>query len=380
MQTMISWRRNSVRPAVLQVVNRLVPDDKKYHAHLTIECEDKNVMEFEFNGTGARFDRKCFAMITRLNCGKFPRDSELEHLPYDLWTKFFGKRGPMTWRIDKAFEDLDFDENEVADNVKCCMFYFLETVLLGGDKKRYGVLKPFPLPPIGPWQISWEVDAALYYIRRRSINSPQVYDQRAIVTDCMFWSSIHARYTKYLKEQSEHGEEDELSDTADWEKEMKDSPFDMYALGTLPIGSKSWLEVDYVYVPVNNNNKHWLAAKVDIRNRTITLYDPNNAMSQDEFQCRNAKCLSILFPYLLMVHGYYDLYPELKVEGNSNLEPFDIKRELATNVPQQKVSGDCGIYIIKYIEYMVAKRQFDFYNTNAIFFREKLAVDIFHDR
>ncbi|KAF3451364.1 hypothetical protein FNV43_RR07459 [Rhamnella rubrinervis] len=175
-------------PAISQVVNRLVPDDKKYHAHLTsnfnldraidviknklskgmdnflaswigkffeiktvqfyagfihhlllhqVECEDKNVMEFEFNVTDVRFDKKCFAMITRLNCGKFPHDSELEHLPYDLWTKFFGKRGPMTQgEFSKAFEDLDFDENEVADNVKCCMFYFLKTVLLGGDKKR----------------------------------------------------------------------------------------------------------------------------------------------------------------------------------------------------------------------------------------------------
>ncbi|KAF3455362.1 hypothetical protein FNV43_RR05813 [Rhamnella rubrinervis] len=193
----------------------------------------------------------------------------------------------------------------------------------------------------GAWLDDLEVDVALYYIRRRIINSPQMYDQRAIVTDYMFWSSIHARYTKYLKKQSEHGEEDELSDTADWEKEMKDSPFDMYALGMLPVESKSWLEVDYVYVPVNNDNKHWLAAKVDIWNQTITLYNPNNAMSQDEFQCRNAKCLSILFPYLLMIHGYYDLYPELKVEGNSNLEPFDVKCKSATNIPQQKVSGDC---------------------------------------
>ncbi|KAF3435666.1 hypothetical protein FNV43_RR22757 [Rhamnella rubrinervis] len=73
-----------------------------------VECDYKYVMEFDFNGIGARFDRKCFAMITRLNCGEF----------------------------SKAFKDLDFDEKEVADNVKCCIFYFLETVLLGGDKKR----------------------------------------------------------------------------------------------------------------------------------------------------------------------------------------------------------------------------------------------------
>ncbi|KAF3453887.1 hypothetical protein FNV43_RR04328 [Rhamnella rubrinervis] len=64
----------------------------------------------------------------------------------------------------------------------------------------------------GSWLGDLEMDAALFYIRKRMINYPQIYDQRAIVIDCMFW----------------------------------------------------------VYVPVNNDNKHWLAAKVDIRNRTAT--------------------------------------------------------------------------------------------------------------
>ncbi|KAF3433421.1 hypothetical protein FNV43_RR24523 [Rhamnella rubrinervis] len=74
---------------------------------------------------------------------------------------------------------------------------------------------------------------------------------------------------------------------------MKDSPFDMYALGMLPIRSKSWLEVDNVYVPTNNRNKHW-----------------------------NVKCLSMLFPYILMVHGYYNLYSELKVQINIAVEEW----------------------------------------------------------
>ena len=29
-----------------------------------LECDDTSVMEFNFNGVGARFDRKAFAMIT----------------------------------------------------------------------------------------------------------------------------------------------------------------------------------------------------------------------------------------------------------------------------------------------------------------------------
>ncbi|KAF3433390.1 hypothetical protein FNV43_RR24492 [Rhamnella rubrinervis] len=543
------------------VVNRLAEHDKKYHAHLTnnsnldraidviknklsngmdkllaswigkffeiktvqfcggfihhlllhqVECDDKYVMEFDFNGIGARFDRKCFAMITGLNCGKFPHDLELDHLPYDLWTKFFGKRGPMTQgEFSKAFEDLDLMRRS-CDNVKSFTYPwgnlsydatiaslrsrikrgheianydkadFLSVSIWGfktipivatigprgkyhgsnwiprmlawscpsilqytklattifdrkdytvknelqptkeelqqtymktfwhrpSDRKYYGLpvfrveasksqLLVLPQLPIdgtkdasqSAFQHTSRLEMQIEEIRRElplsNMSVVPVWDpftpidpaERAalsafiddpsttvhpgdydalekssfqLILTSGSWlgdlSSIHARYIKYLKKQSKHRvgdeEEDELSDTVDWEKEMKDSPFDMYALGTLPIGSKSWLDVDYVYVPVNNDNKHWLAAKVDIQNRTVTLYDPNNSMTQDSFQCKNAKCLSVLFPYLLMVHGYYDLYPELKVEGNSNLEPFDIKRESATNVPQQKISED----------------------------------------
>ena len=49
-----------------------------------LECDDTSVMEFDFNGVGARFDRKAFAMVTELNCGKFPFTSELNNLSYDL--------------------------------------------------------------------------------------------------------------------------------------------------------------------------------------------------------------------------------------------------------------------------------------------------------
>ncbi|KAF3455355.1 hypothetical protein FNV43_RR05806 [Rhamnella rubrinervis] len=61
-----------------------------------VECGDNNVMDFDFNSTGVRFDRKSFAMIIRLN--------------YGLMTP--GK-------FIKAFEDSGFNEEkdeDVADN------------------------------------------------------------------------------------------------------------------------------------------------------------------------------------------------------------------------------------------------------------------------
>ncbi|KAF3438454.1 hypothetical protein FNV43_RR21216 [Rhamnella rubrinervis] len=101
-------------------------------------------------------------MITGLNCDKFPHDSELDHLPYDLWTKFFGKRGPMTQgKFSKAFQDLNFYEKEVAVNVKCldihgviCLTmrpsHLCDLGLSEGMRLQitvYGVLKPFLLSP-----------------------------------------------------------------------------------------------------------------------------------------------------------------------------------------------------------------------------------------
>ncbi|KAF3441480.1 hypothetical protein FNV43_RR15394 [Rhamnella rubrinervis] len=101
--------------------------------------DDPHVIEFEFNGVGARFDRKAFAMFTGLNCGKFPKETEMRNLSYSLWTKYFGESGPMTQTEFTRLENIEFkcdNDQEIWDNVKSCMFFFLETVLLPADRSR----------------------------------------------------------------------------------------------------------------------------------------------------------------------------------------------------------------------------------------------------
>ena len=92
-----------------------------------------------------------------------------------------------------------------------------------------------------------------------------------------------------------------------------------------------------VYMPINNASLHWLAAKIDIPSRHVTLYDPSNKMTQWWFQCRNAKCLAVLFPYLLKAHGYYDLHPTLMQDGKVNLLPFTINCEEGPSFLQQNL-------------------------------------------
>ena len=79
-------------------------------------------------------------MVTGLNCGKFRSASELNNLSYELWNKYFGDSCPMTqYDFPRVFKDLDFNEinsQEIKDNVKCCMFYFVEMVLLPANQAR----------------------------------------------------------------------------------------------------------------------------------------------------------------------------------------------------------------------------------------------------
>ena len=129
---------------------------------------------------------------------------------------------------------------------------------------------------------------------------------------------------------------------------------------------------------MNNEDKHWLAAKVDLLSRHITLFDSARGATQDWFQFNNAECLQVLFLYLLEAGGFYKDRPSLKSEATATFQPFTISREEKDKCPQQSVSGDCAVFMVKCIEYLSAWRELDYVQDNMQFFREKYAVDIFH--
>ena len=88
-------------------------------------------------------------------------------------------------------------------------------------------------------------------------------------------------------------------------------------------------------MPFNNTSQHWMAAKVDIRHGHISLFDPDNNMTQSWFQLKNVMPLAVLFPYLLMAYGYYDLHPELTQHGILVHTPFTMSSEEDGSFPQQ---------------------------------------------
>ncbi|KAF3455400.1 hypothetical protein FNV43_RR00024 [Rhamnella rubrinervis] len=98
-------------------------------------------------------------------------------------------------------------------------------------------------------------------------------------------------------------------------------------------------------------------ANVDIPSRHIILYDSAIKMTPKLwFQIKNARPLVVLFLYLLMVNEYYTHHPDQTLD----LTPFRMTREKDSSLPQQISDGDCGVYALKYIEYLIAGRPFDF--------------------
>ncbi|KAF3454486.1 hypothetical protein FNV43_RR04933 [Rhamnella rubrinervis] len=354
-----------------------------------VECDDKYVMEFDFNGIGARFDRKCFAMITGLNCGKFPHGSELDHLPYDLWTKFFGKRGPMTQgEFSKAFEDLDFDEKKLQIMSSAVLDIhgypydatiasLLSRIKRGHEIANYSV-SGFPLAfqiwgfetipivaTIGPrgkyhgsnWiprMLAWSCPSILQYTKLattifdrkddasqsafqhtsrlemqieeiRSDHCPtcrhglgSIYSDRSRERAALSPSLMThlPRYTgTMMREEFVSTDFDKWIMVRKWmpvstsEEDDKLSSNVRSAIVTIACSEgDERLTIRYVCITHSQSDQSlglMLIIEVDIRT-FVTLSDPNNSMTQDSFRKNASACR--LFPYLLMVHGYYDLY------------------------------------------------------------------------
>ena len=58
---------------------------------------------------------------------------------------------------------------------------------------------------------------------------------------------MQGRYCKHVK-QNPHADENTEDEVVndDWEAEMKDSTFQSYVIGQLPLGSSPWTNIDYV--------------------------------------------------------------------------------------------------------------------------------------
>ncbi|CAN7027155.1 unnamed protein product [Brassica oleracea var. botrytis] len=101
------------------------------------------------------------------------------------------------------------------------------------------------------------------------------------------------------------------------------------------------LEIDDIYVPLLVKNEHWVAFWISIPRRRIVIWDSDLAYATDAEIAKAVNPIAHMLPYMLRM---------LSTGAERELYTVDFTHERESGVPQNKQSGDCGVYCLKYIE------------------------------
>ncbi|BBG93373.1 hypothetical protein Prudu_001362, partial [Prunus dulcis] len=143
----------------------------------------------------------------------------------------------------------------------------------------------------------------------------------------------------------------------------------------VPPCGMDWQNVYKVYTPfMLTKYKHWVAVMIDLVLCEIKVYDSKVSLIPDDIVKEELAPLSITLPNLL---NTIDFYEEGVYANNCSRDwwcPWPIER---VDVPQQSNEGDCGMFVLKYIELFSAQLPLATCTShNMPFFRLKLAAEI----
>lgn len=139
---------------------------------------------------------------------------------------------------------------------------------------------------------------------------------------------------------------------------------------------KRWgVDIDDIYIPLSIGQKHWVALHISIPKRHIVVYDSLPST------IRKADLAKVLEPYAVMIPY---LLNEAALTEEKHLFPkdkFTFDRP-TKGVPHQDNGGDCGVFVLKYIECL--SLGYDTFPSglrprNVLSMREKIASDLFSE-
>lgn len=126
-------------------------------------------------------------------------------------------------------------------------------------------------------------------------------------------------------------------------------------------------------MPINFGGTYWVAAEVSFAKRQITIFDPQTKLIVNEQMIQWISYLRELLPWMLIASsGFHRERLTLRV----STDPYDVVR-LTVGVPQQRPgSGDCGVFVLKIIEYLCTGSPFNFGPHDGPILRLKIVVSM----
>ncbi|ESQ46265.1 hypothetical protein EUTSA_v10000500mg [Eutrema salsugineum] len=153
-----------------------------------------------------------------------------------------------------------------------------------------------------------------------------------------------------------------------------------YYTGAAPtycVSNKTWgYDVDDMYSMLHITDDHWVAMWISIPMKHIVIWDSHANTHASDIQIEAAVTpITVLVPYILR-----ECAP---AEDRINLtyDPFTWERIKGHLIPQNKQSGDCGVYCLKYLECHALGMPFPktLCDANIKNIRDKLAAEIFDE-
>ena len=115
---------------------------------------------------------------------------------------------------------------------------------------------------------------------------------------------------------------------------------------------------DIILVPVHIHN-HWTIAIIDLRVKHIKYMDSLGG--------ENNECLDTLLDYLAQ---------ELKDKKNRQLDVYERRRYNDQNLPKQENGSDCGVFTLKFADFVARDAEINFTQGDMPFFRERIMLEI----
>ncbi|GMN69702.1 hypothetical protein TIFTF001_038745 [Ficus carica] len=189
------------------------------------------------------------------------------------------------------------------------------------------------------WLWDDHIDVALYYLRKKIRQYPELEQRQVTMVDTFFSAKVRGLWSVYQRS----------PETFDWDS--CDSILRLM-LGVRVQSGSSWFEVNTLLIPIHTADlKHWALVKHELTNWTIEMYDsmqhegPHNSKVRD-----GVEALSKFIPLLADRLSLF----EFKLREPPGTYPIPVT--IITDIPRQGNGGDCGIFTIKNAECLIERR------------------------
>jgi sentrin-specific protease 1 len=118
------------------------------------------------------------------------------------------------------------------------------------------------------------------------------------------------------------------------------------------------LRCEKIFVPIHQS-VHWVLAEIDTRKKRISYYD--SLLGESGVAVKNLKRW---------------LIDEAKNKLNEDWDPDEWIEAYPKDIPLQKNGCDCGVFMIKYADYLSAGAELAFSQKHMEYFRRRLVWDI----